>query len=83
VDADAQALLVRHRQQVIKRLPLRGLHGGPVPFAAFLALRQAEARAGWRAWGRRQVAAWGARAHPASRQPPGRYPPPGWLTGFG
>ena len=56
VDAGDRALVVRHRQQAIKRLPVRGLHGALVAFAEFLALRQAEARADWRARGR-QVAA--------------------------
>jgi hypothetical protein len=57
VDAGDRALVVRHRQQAIKRLPVRGLHGAPVTFAEFLALRQAEARADWRARWRRQAAA--------------------------
>jgi hypothetical protein len=57
VDAGDRALVVRHRQQAIKRLPVRGLHGTPVAFAEFLALRQAEARADCRARRRRREAA--------------------------
>jgi hypothetical protein len=45
VAADERALVVRHRDTVVKRLPLRGLHGAPLPFERYLALMEQEARA--------------------------------------
>jgi hypothetical protein len=45
VAAGERALLVRHRGAVVKRLPLRGLHGAPLPFERYLALMEHEARA--------------------------------------
>jgi hypothetical protein len=45
VAADARVLVVRHRGAVLKRLPLRGLHGERQPFEQYLALMEHEARA--------------------------------------
>jgi hypothetical protein len=45
VAAGERALVVRHRGAVVKRLPLRGLHGAPLPFERYLGLMEQEARA--------------------------------------
>jgi hypothetical protein len=45
VAAKERALVVRHRQEVVKRLPLRGLHGEMLPFPAYAELMREEARA--------------------------------------
>ncbi|HEV8633167.1 MAG TPA: integrase core domain-containing protein [Chloroflexota bacterium] len=45
VAAGERALVVRHRGAVVKRLPLRGLHGAPLLFERYLALMEQEARA--------------------------------------
>jgi hypothetical protein len=45
VAAAERTLVVRHRGVVVKRLPLRGLHGAPLPFERYLALMEQEARA--------------------------------------
>ncbi|HEV8636907.1 MAG TPA: integrase core domain-containing protein [Chloroflexota bacterium] len=45
VAADERVLVVRHRGAVLKRLPLRGLHGERQPFEQYLALMEQEARA--------------------------------------
>jgi hypothetical protein len=45
VDAPARALVVRHGEAVVKRLPLRGLRDAPVPFERFVDLMGQEARA--------------------------------------
>jgi Integrase core domain len=45
VAARERTLVVRHRREVVKRLPLRGLHGGVLPFTAYAELMRQEARA--------------------------------------
>ena len=45
VAADERALVVRHRGAVVKRLPLRGLHGARQPLERYVALMEHEARA--------------------------------------
>ena len=45
VAAGERALVVRHGGAVVKRLPLRGLHGERQPFERYLALMEREARA--------------------------------------
>jgi hypothetical protein len=50
VAAAARALVAAHRQRVIRRVPLKGLHGGPLAFPEFLGLMQQAARSDWRAW---------------------------------
>ena len=45
VAAGERALVVRHRQAEVRRLPLKGLHGGVLPFAAYAELLRQEARA--------------------------------------
>jgi hypothetical protein len=45
VAATERALVVRHRRAVVKRLPLKGLHGEVLPFAAYAELMRREARA--------------------------------------
>jgi hypothetical protein len=59
VDATARALVAAHRQRVIRRVPLKGLHGEPLAFAEFLELMQQAARSDWRAgrWRRRPAVA--------------------------
>jgi hypothetical protein len=43
--AAERALVMRHRQQEVRPLPLRGLHGGVLPFVAYAELMRQEARA--------------------------------------
>lgn len=50
VAARERTLVVRHRHAVVKRLPLKGLHGGALPFAAYADLMRQEARARDRRW---------------------------------
>jgi hypothetical protein len=57
VDADARTLVVLHRQEVIKRMPIKGLRGEQIAFADFLAQMRQEARSDWRAWLQRRRAA--------------------------
>jgi hypothetical protein len=45
VAAKERVLVVRHRQEVVKRLPLRGLHGEVLAFPAYAELMRGEARA--------------------------------------
>jgi hypothetical protein len=45
IDAAARTLAVRHRQQVVKQLPLQGLRQAMLPFEDYLQLMQGEARA--------------------------------------
>ena len=45
IDAAARTLAVRHRQQVVKQLPLQGLQQAVLPFEDDLQLMQGEARA--------------------------------------
>ncbi|HEX2184317.1 MAG TPA: integrase core domain-containing protein [Chloroflexota bacterium] len=45
VDAAARALVVRHREQPVKQLALKGLQGGPLPYEDYLRLMQGAARA--------------------------------------
>jgi hypothetical protein len=45
VAAADRALVVRRGQTVVKRLPLRGLHGEPVPFERYVEVMEQEARA--------------------------------------
>jgi hypothetical protein len=57
VDADARMLVIWHRHQVVKRVPIKGLRGGNVPFDDFLARIRQEARSDWRTWLRHHRAA--------------------------
>jgi hypothetical protein len=50
VDAAVRAFVVRHRQQAIKQVAIKGLYGGPLAFADSLALMHQEARPPWRPW---------------------------------
>jgi hypothetical protein len=56
VDAAARALVVYHHQQVLKRVPIKGLQGDLLAFPDYLALMRTEARSDWRArtWRRRE-----------------------------
>ena len=45
VAAKERILVVRHRQDVVKQLPLRGLHGAVLSFAAYADLMRGAARA--------------------------------------
>ena len=56
VAAAQRTLVVRHRQEEVRRLPLKGLHGGVLPFAAYAELMRQEARARDRRQPPRQVA---------------------------
>ena len=56
VAAAERALVVRHRQEEVRRLPLKGLHGGVLPFAAYAERMRQEARTRDRRRPRRQVA---------------------------
>jgi hypothetical protein len=57
VDAEAKALVIRHRHEVLKRPPIKGLRGELMAFGDYLTLIQREARSDWRAWLRRSRAA--------------------------
>ena len=52
VAAQAQALVVHHQGKVIKRLAIKGLWQGGVPFEEYVARMQQEARARDRRAGR-------------------------------
>jgi Integrase core domain len=49
VDAATREFVVEHQDQEVKRLPIKGLGGGPLPFDAYLTRMCAEARADRRA----------------------------------
>jgi transposase InsO family protein len=57
VDAHARTLVIRRRQEVLKRPPIKGLRGELMAFGDYLALMQREARSDWRVWLRRGRAA--------------------------
>jgi hypothetical protein len=57
VDADARMLVVSHRHDVVKWMPIKGLRGESLAFADFLAQMRREARSDWRAWLRCRQAA--------------------------
>jgi Integrase core domain len=57
VDADAKMLVVLHRYEVIKWVPIKGLRGESLAFDDFLARIQREARSNWRAGLRHRQAA--------------------------
>jgi Integrase core domain len=57
VDAEAKMLVISHRDQVIKWVPIKGLCGERLAFDDFLARIQREARSDWRAWLRHRHAA--------------------------
>jgi hypothetical protein len=44
VRASDRMLVAHHRQRVVKQLPLKALHGGPLPFADYVAMIRQEAR---------------------------------------
>ena len=48
VHADEKALVVRHRQQERKRLPLKGLQGAPLSLEDYVAIMQQQAARGGR-----------------------------------
>ena len=54
VRAEDKALVVHHRQQELKRLPLRGLQGAPLSLEDYVALMREQART-WRYAARRPV----------------------------
>ena len=56
VDADARLLVISHRHAVVKRVPIKGLHGASLAFDDFLARIRQAARSDWRAWLRRRAA---------------------------
>ncbi len=45
VQAAERVLVVQHRQRELKRVPLKGLHGTPLPLADYVTLLQQQARA--------------------------------------
>jgi Integrase core domain len=57
VDADAKTLVVSHRHEVIRRVPIKGLCGERLAFADFVERIRREARSDWRAWLRHRYAA--------------------------
>lgn len=57
VNADARLLVVSHRHDVVKWLPIKGLRGESLAFDDYLAQIRREARSDWRAWLRCRQAA--------------------------
>src|SRR5262249_31725288 len=50
VDAPAHEVQIWHRQQAVRRLPLKGLLQRPLELVAFVPLMEQEARARWRTY---------------------------------
>lgn len=55
MDAKQKQLVVRQKEAVLKRLPLKGLHGSILPLADYLTLISQEAISEWRQYQRQQV----------------------------
>jgi hypothetical protein len=60
VSAAERVLVVQHRQSEVKRLPLKGLHGMPLPLPEYVTLLEHQARARRHARPRPAPAAWAA-----------------------
>lgn len=55
VDAKAREFVVKQGQKTLKRLPIKGLHGGILPFDEYLLWIQKEAISEWRRWQQKRV----------------------------
>jgi hypothetical protein len=60
VHAAERVLVVQHRQREVKRLPLKGLHGAPLPLPEYITWLEHQARARRHVRPRPAPAAWAA-----------------------